>query len=219
MFGASSRTATSRTVTLNVYDLHAANEFIAAVGLGLYHSGVEIDGREYVFGQGSGIADVPPRSAPNAVFRVGINMGAFDGDRGGVARALDDLRTEFQPDRYDVITKNCNHFADALVFRLLGRRIPSWVNRAAMFGSCVACLVPRGDPTQPAIGGATGGGGGSAWTPAAPAFTSFEGRGYARAAGSAPAPAAVDRGLADDEAAKRDARRNAALRRFGARPD
>ena len=32
MFGASSRTATSRTVTLNVYDLHAANEFIAAVG-------------------------------------------------------------------------------------------------------------------------------------------------------------------------------------------
>ena len=213
MRGGGGRTATSLEVRLNVYDLHAANEFVAAIGLGLYHSGVEIDGREYVFGQGSGVADVAPRSAPNALFRTSVPMGRVD-DRAAVARAVDDLLGEFREAAYDVITKNCNHFADALVYRLVGRRIPAWINRAAMFGSCVACLVPRGDPTlrgDPAFRGGMGA------SPAPPAFRSFEGRGYALAASTPPRPPPLDRGALDS--AKRDAIRNAALRRFECSPD
>ena len=95
MRGTALRTTTSTPVKLNVYDLHVANEFVAAIGLGLYHSGVEIDGREYVFGSGSGIADVAPRSAPNAIFRASIPMGSFDGGSREVARAVDELRSTF----------------------------------------------------------------------------------------------------------------------------
>jgi hypothetical protein len=32
----------SREVTLNVYDLHTANGWLSRIGLGLYHSGVEV---------------------------------------------------------------------------------------------------------------------------------------------------------------------------------
>lgn len=217
MRGTALRTTTSTPVKLNVYDLHVANEFVAAIGLGLYHSGVEIDGREYVFGSGSGIADVAPRSAPNAIFRASIPMGSFDGGSREVARAVDELRSTFPESGYDLVSRNCNHFADALVFELLRKHIPAWVNRAAMFGSCIACLVPRDrDPTSIEDGRPT------SWTPNAPTatFRSFEGQGYQLVAPSTPTQRR-DRNE-DHEAslsAKRAQIRNAALRRFDCSPD
>ncbi|CAN0178973.1 unnamed protein product, partial [Hapterophycus canaliculatus] len=36
-------------VTLNVYDLSPVNEFGHPIGLGVFHSGLEVDGREYTF--------------------------------------------------------------------------------------------------------------------------------------------------------------------------
>ena len=41
-------------VTLNVYDLNAANDWTHGAGVGFYHSGVEVAGREWTFGSGSG---------------------------------------------------------------------------------------------------------------------------------------------------------------------
>ena len=209
MFSSSLRTTTSSTVRLNVYDLHQANAFVEAMGFGLYHSGVEIDGREYVFGSGQGIGDVPPRTAPNAVFRASIDMGSYDGGARGVARAIDDLRASFPNGGYDLVGKNCNHFSDALVFALLKKHIPAWVNRAALLGSCVACLVPRDrDPTAIEHG---------ARRPAAPApQRGFAGAGYSLAPST---PPRIEDRDGDAAAAKRDRIRTAALRRFDCSPD
>mmetsp|Transcript_6664 Transcript_6664/g.20974 ORF Transcript_6664/g.20974 Transcript_6664/m.20974 type:complete len:242 (+) Transcript_6664:1065-1790(+) len=138
------------SVKLNVYDLNQqGNEFLSAIGLGLYHTGVEVGGREYSYGAGFGIGDHRPRSAQNAIFRASLPMGAVT-DASAVARAVDGLRTRFPAAGYDLVARNCNHFSDALVHALVGRNVPAWVNRAALLGSCVACLVPRDrDPTQP----------------------------------------------------------------------
>lgn len=38
-------------VFLNVYDLHENNEMLYPVGLGLFHSGVQVGRTEYTFGQ------------------------------------------------------------------------------------------------------------------------------------------------------------------------
>ena len=213
------RTQTTTTVRLNVYDLHQANEFVSAMGFGLYHSGVEIDGREYVYGGGSGIVDTTPRTAPNAIFRVAMDMGSLDGGSRAVARAIDDLRPQFPESGYDLISRNCNHFADALIFALFRRHIPSWINRAALLGSCVACLVPRArDPTALENGG---GGGGGGWrptgAPARPPARSFKGAGYTLAPSTPPRRDMEDRD--GDQAVKRDRIRNAALRRFDCSPD
>ena len=54
-----------------------------------------------------------------------------------------DLRTEFGPEAYNLITKNCNHFANALVYTLLAKQIPTYVNRLANLGSFVSCLLPK----------------------------------------------------------------------------
>ena len=72
-----------------------------------------------------------------------------------------DLRDEFGPDRYNLIRRNCNHFANALVWRLLGRSIPGHVNRLADFGVCCSCLLPKKmleeAPVGPNAGGGSGG--------------------------------------------------------------
>lgn len=41
------RTEYSMDVKLNVYDLSEANGLLQPIGVGFYHSGVEINGREY----------------------------------------------------------------------------------------------------------------------------------------------------------------------------
>ena len=61
-------------IILNVYDLHPMNENLIGVGLGFYHSGLEIHGSEYSFGE-AGIFQNTPKEAPPAIFRVSIPLG------------------------------------------------------------------------------------------------------------------------------------------------
>lgn len=44
-----------------MYDLSPVNEFGHPIGLGVFHSGLEVDGREYTFAGGGGIFDHDPR--------------------------------------------------------------------------------------------------------------------------------------------------------------
>ena len=53
------------------------------------------------------------------------------------------MRNEFGPNAYNLITKNCNSFANAFVWALLRRTIPPHVNRLAEIGSCCSCLFPK----------------------------------------------------------------------------
>lgn len=51
-------------------------------------------------------------------------------------RIINGLKAEgFGEGEYDVVRNNCNHFCDEFAFALVGKRIPSWVNRAATIGS------------------------------------------------------------------------------------
>lgn len=98
------------SVVLNVYDINEANELLSSMGLGFYHSGVEIvfeERREYSYAPQVGIYDSSPRSVPNAFFRGAVELGQFDGGREALIRAIDSLRSRFTPTGYDVISNNC----------------------------------------------------------------------------------------------------------------
>ena len=126
-------------------------------------------GTEYSFASGAGIFDGPPKVAPGARFREQIEMGSYDGGQAELKRALDDLRSSFGPDDYNLIRKNCNSFANALCWKLLRKTIPGHVNRLADVGVCCSCLLPKqlleeapvGDPNRAS-------GGGSSSIPSAP---------------------------------------------------
>lgn len=63
-------------------------------------------------------------------------------------------------DSYNLVSKNCNHFADAFVFAMLNIHIPSYVNRLANLGNMVSCLFPPSLMNQAPVGQDNGGGGG-----------------------------------------------------------
>ena len=137
------RTRMSTKVHLNVYDLSPANDVLYPLGVGLHHSGVEIIGNEYSFASGAGVFQSTPKEAPGARFREAIFLGAFEGGQAELNRALDEVKRDFGPEDYSLVRRNCNHFANALVWRLLGRTIPPHINRLADIGVCCSCLLPK----------------------------------------------------------------------------
>ena len=106
--------------------------------LQVYHSGVEVLGAEYVFGGGdtshSGVTAQRPRIAPPGtgwVFYQTVDIGPLQLSREEVHRAIAELQSEFPGNSYDLISRNCNSFADVFCRRLTGNGIPGWVNRLA----------------------------------------------------------------------------------------
>jgi hypothetical protein len=153
-----------RPVVLNVYSLTGANSIFGALGVGAYHSGVVVDGKEWAFSDQGYTYTEPGLVAEELAFKERVEIGEHFGTLQNLEAAIASLRGEFAKGAYHLVKKNCNHFANALCRKLCeGAGIPSWVNRAASFGgtflpSSSALKTSKGKPK----GKATGGGGGGA---------------------------------------------------------
>lgn len=176
-------------IILNVYDLNEANEYLYPAGFGVYHSGVQIGGKEYTFAGGGGIFSHDPKDAPGARYRCSVNMGTVEGGQSAVDDAISRLRGEFGPDRYNLINRNCNSFSDAFCQELTGKGIPGWVNRVAYIGSWFSCLVPPQMLGEAPVN-ETGVGGGVAGS-SGPAFAAFGGSGTTVGGGTLPVAGAA----------------------------
>ncbi|KAE9556785.1 hypothetical protein FO519_000191 [Halicephalobus sp. NKZ332] len=131
-------------VRLNVYDMYWINDYASVVGVGVYHSGIEVHGVEYAYGghpyNVSGIFENQPGDAEelgeNFKFKETIHLGETDFSSFEVKKMIENLGEEYRGDRYHLITKNCNHFSQYLAKTLTGSDIPPWINRLAnMSGS------------------------------------------------------------------------------------
>jgi hypothetical protein len=94
------------------------------------------------------------------------------------------VKREFKANEYSLIGQNCNHFSERFSLRLLGRRIPSFINRLARAGTWVNFLLPQSlkslNPIPDGSGGSgtTGMGGSGPGTGSGPSAPSFGGQGY-----------------------------------------
>ena len=107
--------------------------FHSAVGkwltLGIHHSGVQIGNKEFSFTlEGIVITDPRPPMHRCRLTSSHVQATQIPGDL--VLRALGRLQSEYTPQTYDPITRNCNHFSAAFVAALTGRQVPGWINRA-----------------------------------------------------------------------------------------
>lgn len=83
-----------------------------------------------------------PKEAPGATFREYYDYGPYEGTSTQIENIIDELRPHFSGDAYNIMTKNCNSFSDALLERLVGRKIPGFVNRMAYIGGLFSFCVP-----------------------------------------------------------------------------
>ncbi|KAI1720692.1 PPPDE putative peptidase domain-containing protein [Ditylenchus destructor] len=135
-------------VRLNIYDMYWINDYASTVGMGVFHSGIEVYGVEYAYGghpfSFSGIFENTPRDANELgeqfTFREGISLGETDFSPSDVRKLVQTLGLEYRGDKYHLIAKNCNHFTAALAKTLTGQDIPNWVNRLASISGSIPFL-------------------------------------------------------------------------------
>ncbi|XP_030954514.1 deSI-like protein At4g17486 isoform X2 [Quercus robur] len=134
-------------VVLNVYDLTPINNYMVWFGFGIFHSGIEVHGKEYGFGAhdfpASGVFEVEPRSCPGFIYRSSIVLGHITMPPTEFRTFIENAASEYHGDTYHLISKNCNHFTDDISWRLTGKHIPGWVNRLARLGALCSCLLPE----------------------------------------------------------------------------
>lgn len=141
-------------VKLNVYDILKINEYSSYIGLGVFHSGIELYGSEFAYGGHqfpfTGIFEMVPRDyadlGANFRFRQTIPLGCTQFTCHQVYQIVEELGQRFTGSSYHLIHNNCNHFCDYMAQFLCGRGIPSWVNRLATITGYVPFLqrfLPR----------------------------------------------------------------------------
>ncbi|KAH0912698.1 hypothetical protein HID58_036019 [Brassica napus] len=133
-------------VYLNVYDLTPMNAYGYWLGLGVFHSGVEVHGVEYAFGAheypSTGIFEVEPKKCPGFTFRKSILVGKTDTCARDVRVYMEKLAEEYRGNKYNLISRNCNHFCNEVCVKLTQKPIPRWVNRLARLGVLCNCVLP-----------------------------------------------------------------------------
>lgn len=111
---------------------------------GMFHTGVEVDGLEWFFGSRpkntknnalTGVSCVKPRRHPDHHYRQTIELGVTSLDPSGVDATIGQIIKEYLGKDYDLLRRNCCHFAEDLCQRLGVRGIPPWVHRLAQIGA------------------------------------------------------------------------------------
>ncbi|KAL8429537.1 hypothetical protein ACSSS7_006549 [Eimeria intestinalis] len=135
-------------VYLNIYKINGSPDWCAPCGL--YHTSVQIGDLEYSFGEGAGVTCSlqNPRldgvhSFQDGTYEYSLHMGTCTLSGADLSNAISSLQRAFPGTSYDLVSRNCNHFSDALLKAVVGKGIPSHINRASRYGQWFSCLLPE----------------------------------------------------------------------------
>jgi hypothetical protein len=109
---------------------------------GVFHAGVEVNGLEWSFGYSDidtlpGISCVEPKNNPQHSFRQTVRMRRSKIGPEGIADIITQMIEEYPGDGYDLLRRNCCHFAEDFCLRLGAGRMPGWIHRLARVGAGV----------------------------------------------------------------------------------
>lgn len=113
---------------------------------GAFHAGVEVNDLEWCFGySGSrhkpGVACLMPKSHPQHHFRQTVFLGYTSLTPEDITVVISGLIEDYPGTDYDLLSRNCCHFADDFCQRLGVGRIPAWIHRFSFIGTHVANMM------------------------------------------------------------------------------
>eukprot|EP00929_Paragymnodinium_shiwhaense_P080503 TRINITY_DN41996_c0_g1_i1.p1 TRINITY_DN41996_c0_g1~~TRINITY_DN41996_c0_g1_i1.p1 ORF type:complete len:405 (+),score=76.84 TRINITY_DN41996_c0_g1_i1:171-1385(+) len=113
---------------------------------GVFHAGVEVNGLEWSYGFSDmesrpGISCVEPTSHPQHRYRQTVTMRCTNIPPEDIADIISSLIEEYPGHDYDLLRRNCCHFADDFCKRLGVGSLPGWVYRLARIGATVDNLL------------------------------------------------------------------------------
>jgi hypothetical protein len=136
-------------VVLHVYDLGPVTSYVndtvlRHIGIGAYHTGLEVLGVEWSY-QGfldawdnpnlSGVVQNEPREHPAHQYRESIPMGESPMTEDEIDNVIDDFYDMWAANEYHIVSRNCVTFAEELAVALkVPQEFPSWVKGAAEAG-------------------------------------------------------------------------------------
>jgi len=129
-------------VSLHIYDLsHESivqwlNSLLLPVKMGAFHAAVEVGGLEWSFASDPrqlkpGVQCAIPRADLHHHFRETLELGRTALTAEEITATLRDLIEEYPGTGYDLLHRNCCHFADDFCKRLGVGPMPGWVYRLA----------------------------------------------------------------------------------------
>jgi len=147
----------AKDVVLHVYELQPGSgsngnsssfltRFLPSVGMGAYHTSLEVEGYRYTFAANAGILKTISQNEGvprGASYKEAIPLGSCACNRGELNAIVKKMGLTFHGRSYHLIHRNCNHFTqtlataiilnDALVDKNQGRldTYPEWINRLA----------------------------------------------------------------------------------------
>jgi len=113
---------------------------------GAFHVGVEVNDLEWCFGASQsdtkpGIACLMPRGHPNHHFRQTVFLGYTELRAEDISALISDLIEQYPGRDYDLLSRNCCHFADDFCCRLGVGHIPNWIHRFADIGTHLVGII------------------------------------------------------------------------------
>lgn len=109
---------------------------------GVFHAGVEVNGLEWSFGFSPaeahpGVGCVQPTKHPQHHYRQTVVLKQTKVVPEDIAGIISNLIEEYPGHDYDLLRRNCCHFADDFCRRLGVGGIPGWVHRLARLGASI----------------------------------------------------------------------------------
>jgi len=113
---------------------------------GVFHAGVEVNGLEWSYGYSPslskpGVSCGKPRIHPQHVYRQTITLRNTKVVAEMIAEIISQLIEEYPGSDYNLLRRNCCHFADDFCRRLGVGGIPGWVHRLARLGAGVEAMI------------------------------------------------------------------------------
>jgi len=113
---------------------------------GVFHAGVEVNGLEWSYGfspceSRPGVCCVEPKTHPQHHFRQTVHLRNTKLPPEAIAEILSELVEDYPGHDYNLLRRNCCHFADEFCIRLGVGSIPGWVIRLARLGAGIETML------------------------------------------------------------------------------